>query len=200
MVININQKFSNVDNVSQDLVERFIEPYKENCKYLKQARFQYLAPIDLSEKLESRNQEIGYMQADFSIPESCYIADTGHFNSVEFNICYNQLFYLMIAYLVQNKLFKVMADWDLETYKYYQLSNFLISRFSSIFRKPINSDNFQGTLYINKYSARGHLIMLKTSCAFYDQNGGWAEGDINIAVLNRESEKNLNETKEVVVT
>ncbi|WP_293076533.1 FcoT family thioesterase [Okeania sp. SIO3B5] len=199
MVININQKFSNIDNVSLDLVKRFIEPYKENCKYLKQARFQFLEPTDLSEKSESRNQEIGYMQADFSIPESCYIADTGHFNSVEFNICYNQLFYLMIAYLVQNKLFNAMADWDLETYKYYQLSNFLISRFSSVFRKPINSDNFQGTLSIHKYSTRRNLIMLKTSCAFYDQNDGWAEGDINIAVLSPESEKSLNETKEAVV-
>ncbi len=190
MVININQKFSNVDHVSPDLLERFIEPYKENCKYLKQARFQYLEPTTyLPETLESRNQEIGYMQGDFCIPESCYIANTGHFNSVEFNICYNQIFYILIAYLVQNQFFKAMANWDLETYKYYQLSNFLITRFSSTFRKPINSDNFQGTLSINKYSTRGHLIILKTSCAFYDQNGGWAEGDVNIAVLNQESQK-----------
>jgi len=199
MVININQKFANVDNVSPDLVEKFIQPYKENCKYLKQARFQYLETTNLSAIYESRNENIGYMQADFSIPESCYIADTGHFNSVEFNICYNQLFYLTIAYLVKNKLFQAMADWDLETYQYYQLSNFLITRFSSAFRKPINSDNFQGTLVINKCSTRGHLIMLKTSCAFYDRSGGWSEGDINIAVLSKESQKSINETKEALV-
>ena len=33
----------------------------------------------------------------FSIPESCYIDDTGHFNAVEFNICYNQLAYVLFA-------------------------------------------------------------------------------------------------------
>ncbi|MEO1375818.1 MAG: FcoT family thioesterase, partial [Cyanobacteria bacterium J06635_10] len=51
---------------------------------------------------------------DFSIPESCYIDDTGHFNSVEFNICYNQLFYIIIAYLIKNQLLEVMKDWNLE--------------------------------------------------------------------------------------
>ncbi|NEP12522.1 MAG: hypothetical protein F6K14_20400 [Symploca sp. SIO2C1] len=199
MVININQKFAKIADVSPDLLKRFLEPYKENCKYLKQARFQYPEPINGSEISGSSNVNIGYMQADFSIPDSCYIADTGHFNSVEFNICYNQLFYIMIAYLVEHQLFPAMADWNVESYQYYQLSNFLITRFSSAFKKPINSDHFQGTLSIHKYSTRGHLIMLKTSCAFYDQNGGWAEGDINIAVLNKESEKNLNEVKEAVL-
>ena len=33
----------------------------------------------------------------FSIPESCYIDSTGHFNAVEFNICYNQLAYVLFA-------------------------------------------------------------------------------------------------------
>lgn len=197
--MNINHKFMKIDNVNPDLLEMCLEPYKENCKYLKKAKFQVPEPIKLPEKSHSQNQGIWYIKGDFSIPESCYIDDTGHFNSVEFNICYNQLCYVMIAYLIKNKLLKVMADWDLENYKRYQLSNFLIAKFSSRFKKPINSDNFQGTLSINKYSARSHLTMLKTSCAFCDQNGGLAEGDVTIAILDGESKKTQNEIHETVV-
>ncbi|MEG4118241.1 FcoT family thioesterase [Microcoleus sp. N9_B4] len=185
--MDINQKFTKIDDVSQDLLDAFLEPYKENCKYLKKAQFQYPEPSDLPDRSRSKNQGLWFIKADFSIPESCYIADTGHFNSVEFNICYNQLFYILIAYLVANKLLEVMKDWDLEIYKRRQLSDFLIVKFSSNFRKPVNSKNFQGTLSINKFSARSGLIMLKTSCAFYDHNGGWSEGDVTIAILNAKS-------------
>ncbi|MBP5971286.1 hypothetical protein HW132_00690 [Brasilonema sp. CT11] len=197
--MNINQKFTKVDDVSQDLLDVFLEPYKENCKYLKKAQFQDKETSRLIKKSNSENQGLWFIQADFSIPESCYIADTGHFNSVEFNICYNQLFYILIAYLVKNHLLEVMKDWNLETYKRRQLSDFLIVNFSSTFKKPINSRNFQGTLSINKYSARSKLIMLKTSCTFYDNNGGWSEGDVTIAILNSQPEETINGCHETVL-
>ncbi|NJR74114.1 MAG: hypothetical protein HC773_11550 [Scytonema sp. CRU_2_7] len=135
--MDINQKFTRVDDVGQDLLDVFLEPYKENCKYLNHAHFQYTEPSHFVHESTSAHQGLWLIKADFSIPESCYIEDTGHFNSVEFNICYNQLFYIMIAYLLKNKLFEVMKDWDLETYKRRQLSDFLIVRFSSTFKKPI---------------------------------------------------------------
>ena len=196
--MDIDQKTTKVDDVSQDLLDVFLEPYKENCKYLKKAQFQDAESSHLLEKSKSAPQGLGIIKADFSIPESCYIVDTGHFNSVEFNISYNQLFYIMIAYLLENNLLEVMKDWDLETYKRRQLSDFLIVKFYSTFKKPIDSRNFQGTLSINKYSARSNLIMLKTSCAFYDKNGGWAEGDVTIAILNSESEKTVAYSHESV--
>ncbi len=105
----------------------------------------------------------------------------------------------MIAYLIQNKLLKVMKDWDLESYKHRQLSDFLIVKFSSTFKRPINSDSFEGTLSINKESARKNLIMLKTFCSFSDSNGGWSEGDITIAVLNSKPEKNIANCRETSV-
>ncbi|BAY46055.1 hypothetical protein SAMD00079811_36620 [Scytonema sp. HK-05] len=198
--MDINQKFTKIDDVNQNLLDVFLEPYKQDCKYLKKAQFQYAEPSNLLEQSKSDHQGLWFIKADFSIPESCYIADTGHFNSVEFNICYNQLFYIMIAYLLENKLLDVMKDWDLETYKRRQLSDFLIVKFSSTFKKPINSSNFQGTLSINKYSGRGDLIMIKTSCAFYDRNGGWSEGDVTIAILNRKPENTIDSCPETVLT
>lgn len=175
--MKIEQEFVKVDDINQNLLNRFIEPYKEHCKYLQKAQFQYP---------ESDNRGRWFIQGEFSIPESCYIADTGHFNAVEFNICFNQLCYVMVAHLIQKNIAEAMEGWDLETYKRRQLSDFLIVKFKSAFKKPIDARNFRGTILMSKCSARGDLIMMKTSCAFYDRHEGWAEGDVTIAVLNGE--------------
>lgn len=176
--MNIQQLDSEA-KVNAVLLERFLAPYKTDCRYLKKAWFQHSV---------RGGRETGTMRAEFAIPESCYIDDTGHFNSVEFNICYNQLFYITIAYLLQNQAIAEMSDWDLDIYQRRQLSDFLIVKFSSTFKQPINSDAFQGELSIYKCAKRGNLIVLKTSCCFYDRQGR-AEGDVTIAILNPEAEK-----------
>ncbi|MEL6441869.1 MAG: FcoT family thioesterase [Cyanobacteria bacterium J06621_8] len=176
------QEFIQVNDIDQDLLTRFIEPYKKHCKYLKKAQFQYPKSSDHGQWL---------IQGEFSIPDSCYIADTGHFNAVEFNICFNQLCYVLVAYLIQNNLAEAMADWDIETFKRRQLSHCFIAKFKSAFKKPIDAKNFQGTLGITKFVARGNLIMIKNSCSFYDHHGGWAEGEVTIAILNDESQEKV---------
>ena len=188
--MNIEQSFVKVDDIDPGLLNRFIEPYKEHCKYLKKAQFQYP---------ESPDRGRWFVRGEFSIPESCYIADTGHFNAVEFNICFNQICYVAIAYLIQNNLAEAMEGWDLEKYKRRQLSDCLIVKYSSAFKKPIDAKNFQGTLSINKCSARGNLIMIKTSCAFYDRHDGWAQGDITIAILNGKPQKTISPKQNAVL-
>lgn len=197
--MNINQEFTKIDNVSQELLNTFLQPYKEDCKYLKKAQFQQPALSENTKNAGNNKPGLWLMKGEFSIPDSCYIDDTGHFNSVEFNICYNQIIYILIAYLIENKLLEPMNDWTLEEYKHRQLSDFLIVKFSSTFKKPINSNHFQGTLSINKVSVRGDLIMLKTSCAYYDDNGGWSEGDVTIAILNPKHEKTIQRQKESIL-
>ena len=197
--MRLNHRIIKTENVDQNLLNSFLEPYKENCKYLKKAQFQYSYPRNLiggnlitsdllTQKLglnlKFKPQGIWYIKGDFAIPDSCYIADTGHFNAVEFNICYNQLMYVMIAHWLQRQLFETMNNWDLATFKEYQLSNFLIVRLNSNFKKPINAKKFQGTISLDKYSSRGNLILLKTSCTFTDDNDGWADGEVKIAILN----------------
>ena len=178
--MDINRSFSRVEEVSKELLEVVLAPYKSDCQYLKRALFHY--PSD-----DSPVSSLGFIKGDFQIPESCYIDDTGHFNAVEFNICYNQFFYILIAYLVQNRLLPEMDDWDLEIYQRRQLSDFLITRFSSTFRKPVNSNAFQGMLSINRCVARRGLINVKTSCAFYDEYG-WSEGDVTVCVVNQSNQ------------
>jgi len=182
-MMKIEQEFVKVDDIDQNLLNRFIEPYKQHCKYLQKAQFQYPNSDDSSR---------WYVQGEFSIPDSCYIADTGHFNAVEFNICFNQIYYVAIAYLIENNLAEAMEDWDLEAYKRRQLSDFLIVKFKSAFKKPIGADNFQGTLAIEKCTARGDLIIMKISCAFYDRHEGWAQGEVTIAILNKKQQETVS--------
>ena len=107
--MDINRSFSRAEEVSKDLMGIFLAPYKSDCQYLKRALF-YYPPQELSGrdlgfiKGDLSGADFGFIKGDFKIPESCYIDDTGHFNSVEFNICYNQIFYILIAYLVQQQL------------------------------------------------------------------------------------------------
>ncbi|MEI6430205.1 MAG: FcoT family thioesterase [Pseudanabaena sp. ELA607] len=187
VAIHSLENSSDTEDVSQVLLDRFLTPYKPNCRYLKQAQFHYL-DSKVNAMSNSKLERNWVFKGDFAIPESCYIDDTGHFNSVEFNICYNQLFYIMMAYLIERQMLVAMSDWDLDTFKCRQLSDFLITNFSSKFRQPINSDRFKGELSIDRCSARRELILLKTSCAFLDQNGR-AEGEVTIAVLNKQLER-----------
>ncbi|AFZ26073.1 Protein of unknown function (DUF2662) [Cylindrospermum stagnale PCC 7417] len=196
--MNSYQQNPKSDNVSQFLLDMFLEPYKENCKYLKKAQVQY-SNVGIPKKSQKVDEAEWIIKGEFSIPDSCYIADTGHFNAVEFNICYNQLCYILMAYLVDNKLLDAMKHWDLKTYKERQLSNCLIAKFSSTFKKQINARQFQGLLAINKSSFRGNLIILKTSCVFYDEYEGWAEGDVTIAILNNELVENSGCVKKTVL-
>jgi len=178
------QKFVKVEDINQELLDSFLEPYLEHCKYLKKAQFKYP---------ELQSGKVWTIQGEFAIPESCYIDDTGHFNSVEFNICFTQLCYVAIAHLIQNNIAEVLAGLDLKTFKYRQLSSFLIVKFSSAFKKTISANSFQGTLQINKCSIREDLIVMETSCAFTDDNKGLAKGEVTIAVLNGK----MQETVEV---
>ena len=182
-----NSLIGEVDEIDQNLLDTFLEPYKENCRYLQSAKFIYpqsTSSDDHQQQLPMRDQGIWHATGNFCIPESCYIVDTGHFNAVEFNICYNQLFYIAIAYLIKNRLIEIMQDWDLEIYQQRQLSDFLIARYSATFKKTINAKNFRGNLAFKKYSTRRGLIILNTEIAFHDQHGGTAQGKVTICVPN----------------
>ena len=76
----------------RELLSLVLRPYKMHCRYLKTA------------DLEAAQDPGPTVAGNFEIDESCYIDDTGHFNSVEFNICYNQLAYYLIAKSVQEGL------------------------------------------------------------------------------------------------
>lgn len=158
--------------INPDLLESVLLPYKEHCKYLK--------------KMSVAGESPGLITAtgEFSIPDSCYIDDTGHFNSVEFHICYNQFIYVLLAYCVEHNLFGAMGGMDMEEYRRRQLPDILLAQFSTSFKRPIlHADRFTGTLTIKRVSARGKTIFVKTYCTFHDDAGGFSEGEMLLAIL-----------------
>ncbi|GED98582.1 FcoT family thioesterase [Gordonia crocea] len=122
---------------------------------------------------------------NFSIEESCYIDDTGHFNAAEFVISYNQLAYVALAHVVRDSLLPEFAGWTMADYWRRQLPNVLITELSSRYRRPINPRGFSGELRIlaAEWAGRSRpYLRLDTTVAFRDDGGGSASGAVVLAV------------------
>lgn len=177
---HLSEVQSVLDPVRAELLQAIIVPYKEHCKYLKTAAVE----LDAAGRPAAGGEGLVRIRGEFSIPESCYIASTGHFNSVEFNICYNQLVYVLLGYCVEKQLFAELAEFDLDSYFRRQLPDILIVNFSSAFKRPIHSLSFSADLVIKRFIKRRELLMIKTACRFYDAHNGYADGDITLAIVN----------------
>jgi hypothetical protein len=159
--------------VDQETLARVLAPYKPHCQYLQ------TAVVDYPRTAAS----IASASGRFAIPESCYIASTGHFNAVEFNICYNQLTYCLLAKSIADNALEPLARWTLDDFSRRQLADFLIARFSSAFHRPIAGEAFEGRVDVVKIAARRDAIFMKTICRFDDDRGGLAEGEATIAIV-----------------
>ena len=159
--------------VSDPFLEMVLTPYKMHCRYLKSASVEY----------EGREGATVSARGTFSIPESCYIADTGHFNAVDFNICYNQLAYCLLAQCIDLRLLDELSHWTLAGFQQRQLSGFLIAQFFSAFSSPLNPKSFHGDVGISEIFRNERTIFLKTNCRFHDGLGGHAKGGALLAIV-----------------
>lgn len=167
----------------EPLLHRVLTPYRaKQCEYLK--------TVDVI--CDGRLGEGGRLSAEctFEIPESCYIDDTGHFNSVEFNICYNQMAYYLIAKIVQDGLAEPFNQWSMEDFWHRQLGDILITDFASSFRVQMRGRFFKGGMDILDVVAwdandiRDALVVVKTFCHYYDEHGGDSKGHVTAAITN----------------
>ena len=159
--------------VEPHLLARVLTPYKAHCQYLRTATVRYPRAA----------KSVAKASGTFLIPESCYIASTGHFNAVEFNICYNQLTYCLLAKCIEDKALDVFSGWTLPEFSRRQLSDYLIAKFSSAFHKPILAGQFEGEVEIVNVVVRRGVTFMKTICRFSDREGGRAEGGATIAIV-----------------
>ena len=162
--------------VAGDLLARVLTPYKPGCKYLRSA---------IVEQGASEQDSPTLIRGRLSIPESCYIDDTGHFNSVEFNLCYNQLVYVLMAQAVVDDLLPAFESWTLDEYLARQLPDVLIHDFSSKFHRPMRVDDFEGTVEITSAVPRRKFTLVHTRCTFRDDAGGHSHGDVSLAIVHR---------------
>lgn len=160
-----------------DLLHRVLLPYKRDCRYL-------LATETVAEA------ETASVRGEFAIDQSCYIDDTGHFNSVEFNICYNQLAYYLIAKSVKEGLVPEFRHWSMDDYWAHQLPDILIAGLAGTFRAPIDPRAFSGEVRFTKVLRRrtradgADIVLARTTCRFWDSADGAAEGEVRLALVN----------------
>jgi hypothetical protein len=171
--------------ISDAFVADILAPYRAHARYLKSAEI-----TQFSDKaLQGHDPDVSLFTGTgrFSIPESCYIDDTGHFNAVEFNICYNQLAYVVFGKCVEaglmHQLWRVNVDIpSFADYKRHQLPAMLIVRVDGVrFFKPMKSDDFGAELTIDRMTLLGQAGFFFTSITFSDCEGVKAKGSVVLA-------------------
>jgi hypothetical protein len=173
-------------HVSDAFVAEIIRPYRPHARYLKSAGITHLRARTQAPR-EGQEPSLVIGQGRFSIPESCYIDSTGHFNAVEFNICFNQLAYVVVGKCVEAGLFgRVLPEKanfpSFVDFKRHQLPSMLIARIEGVrFLKQMRSDDFRGVLSIDKMTSMGPAWFCFTSITFADYEGVKAKGSVVLA-------------------
>jgi hypothetical protein len=172
--------------ISHAFVAEILKPYRSNAKYLKSAeitQFSEEANYDSTSKVS-----LVTGTGRFSIQESCYIDDTGHFNAVEFNICFNQLAYVVFGKCVEagllQRIWPASANHvaSFAEYKKHQLPAMLIVRVDGVrFFKPMKSDDFRAELSIDRMTMLGQAGFFYTTITFSDCEGVKAKGCVVLA-------------------
>lgn len=164
-----------VSDIDDGFMNKVLEPYFNHSRYLKHAWFL---------QSEGNDSQDLVMNGEFSIPESCYIDNTGHFNAVEFNICFNQICYVHMAHCIKHALIPELSeDYDMETFFEKQLPNVLIAKLSSSYQSQLNASQFYGTYGINSIKKTSTCTFIKTYCRFHDDANGRSKGEVTLAVL-----------------
>jgi hypothetical protein len=179
--MNIIDKPESCKELDNDpiLLDQVLEAYLDHTKYLKSGMTQVRGDPATGGMLSA--------VCKFEIPKSCYINDTGHFNSVEFNICYNQMMYYLIAKSVKHRLMSAFQNWSLADYFRKQLPDILIVNFKSRFKHPIQPRQFFGEVDFvqTKVSTLAKpIIYLRTLIRFYDKKKGYSEGETDLVIRN----------------
>jgi len=172
--------------ISEAFVAEILKPYRSNAKYLKSAQITQVSEEAQQDAASKVSLVTGVGR--FSIPESCYIDDTGHFNAVEFNICFNQLAYVVFGKCVEagllQQVWPVSANYlsSFTEYKRHQLPAMLIVRVDGVrFFKPMKSNDFRAELSIDRMTMLGPAGFCFTTITFSDCEGVKAKGCVVLA-------------------
>lgn len=163
-------------SVDPAVLDDILSPYRPHCRYLKRVTVELPPP-------DAEDAPVAWARGEFEIPASWYIDDTGHFNSIEFNLCYNQLVYTLIGQCVRDGLVPELATMDYEEYRRRQLPDVLIVRMTSAFKKAMDARSFRGVVSIERIGDRKSMLMLRTACEFEDADGGFSSGEITLAIV-----------------
>ena len=116
--------------ISKEILDKVLEPYKTECQYLIKAESDY--PIT---------------KGIFKIPHSFYTKEgvnSGHFNATDMMICYNQLAFAFFIDSIQRNLIKEIEK-NLSLERRFQ-EGLIIGMNNIKFKKSINPKEFGGNI------------------------------------------------------
>lgn len=155
------------------LRERILGPYRDNVKYLSSAEVRVSA-------------ERAVLRGSFAIPAPCYVdlpapgptSDVAHFTAVEFNLCFNQAAYYLVAKCVQDGLVSAFGSLTVEGFFERQLGNMVIYQLNSRFRRTISPRSFEGEVSFGQPLVRDRVVVLHMAVRFWDDAGGASDGKV----------------------
>jgi len=179
-----------VSPISSAFLSHILQPYQAlHADYLRTA-----SVVKIGSPSMEKKEAIITTHGRYRIPSSCYIQSTGHFNAVEFLICYNQLAYVTFGYLIEHGILKVLPagcisercrsalqSVSIEEFFSKQLSSMFILKAESRFRRVIDPMDFHCVLEVNSVFYRQNTFFTDTSCRFGDATGGEADGSVLLA-------------------
>ena len=161
--------------IDADLLDRVLEPYShKGCRYLLDADYK-------------ATETTVFSVGAFTIGDSAYIRSTGHFNAAELTICFNQIAYSAFAPAILNEQIPEFRGWSIEDYFDHQLPSMLIKDMSARFKRPVNAQQFSARLLCTGFEVvERSFRYLKVPCSieFWDEQGGFAVADVELAALN----------------
>jgi hypothetical protein len=165
--------------VSPDILSAMLSPYLCSVHYLQSA----VVGVNANAKATDSGGLVVASGEFVSPPEPWYIRDTGHFNAMEFNLCYNQLAYATVAQCVAERLLPALEHMDLAMFCERQLSHMFIASLESRFRRPMRSVAFTGEFILDTAARRNGMILLKTRCSFGTLGKAYSEGSARLVIL-----------------
>lgn len=164
-----------LDPAFLDLV---LAPYLEGCRYVQSARVQPM--------LAEHPTKVS-LEAECGVPYSCYIKDTGHFNAVEANIAFNQMFYLAAAHAAASHCLPELGKIGLERWVQRQLQDVLIRDYQFQFSAVIDARRFFGQITIELTRTTRKFFVFAATAVFTDAQAGRAEGQVKLVVHRQDS-------------
>jgi hypothetical protein len=168
--------------VSSDVLSAMLSPYLAAVHYLQSV----VVEVMPSGREDGKSGGLVVGRGEFVSPAApWYIRDTGHFNAMEFNLCYNQIAYATVAQCVAEGVIPAMRHLDFAMFREQQLSHMLIASLESRFRKPMRSGSFSGEFTLDAAGRHGGMVLLKTRCSFGVGGITYSDGKITLAILDR---------------
>ncbi|WP_277183546.1 FcoT family thioesterase [Caballeronia sp. BR00000012568055] len=142
------------------LKDDILEPYKQECVYIKAAY-----------RDTSFEKELVAV-AEVCVPQTFYGSQTGHFNAVESLLCLNQLAFVSIADFVvsdeAHEFHKAIKTTCIQSFKDNVLTRTFITSVGMQFKRTLDGQKVFMRLAFTKCRAHAGMVFLVSEFAFID--------------------------------